>query len=203
METENEISSWLGKPPVKQDADSLRSLPSGSDGGEPEFEMQQNSGKQIDRAQANPTATHTQVEKKMDSLAQIIAIGGSSIDSGLAEEHGEGEDNSSADTDQDADEIASSRDTFTFISRKNRPATKNAVSTGNSLPDVRIKRQPNLSVDIPRLERADKDDFEYLPGHFEVRKVLHALHGNKYLVKLASGETDLVRRLCFLSNLAG
>jgi hypothetical protein len=46
-------------------------------------------------------------------------------------------------------------------------------------------------IDIPKIP--NKDDYEHLPGHFTVDRVLSEHPRDKYLVKLASGEIELVR----------
>jgi hypothetical protein len=46
-------------------------------------------------------------------------------------------------------------------------------------------------IHIPRIP--NKDDYEHLPGHFTVDRVLSEYPGDKYLVKLGSGEIELVR----------
>jgi hypothetical protein len=45
-------------------------------------------------------------------------------------------------------------------------------------------------IDVPPIQ--NKSDYEYLPGHFVVDRVLSEYPGHQYLVKLASGEIELV-----------
>lgn len=45
-------------------------------------------------------------------------------------------------------------------------------------------------IDIPKIQ--NKDDYEHLPGHFMVDRVLSEYPRDQYLVKLASGEIELV-----------
>src|SRR5947209_1238969 len=52
------------------------------------------------------------------------------------------------------------------------------------------KLQNGLFVDIPTIP--NKDDYEHLPGHFTVDRVLSEYPQDRYLVKLRSGEVDLV-----------
>ena len=53
---------------------------------------------------------------------------------------------------------------------------------------------PNLQngffVDIPKIP--NKDEYEHLPGHFTVDRVLSEYPQDRYLVKLRSGEVELV-----------
>jgi hypothetical protein len=46
-------------------------------------------------------------------------------------------------------------------------------------------------IDIPRI--SNRDDYEHLPGHFTVDRVLSEYPRDRYLVKLGSGEIELVR----------
>jgi hypothetical protein len=46
----------------------------------------------------------------------------------------------------------------------------------------------------------DYEDYEYLRGHFRVRRVVSEYKDEKFLVKLESGESDLVGSLSCLSN---
>ena len=38
----------------------------------------------------------------------------------------------------------------------------------------------------------DEEDYEYLRGHYKVRRVVSEYKGERFLVKLQSGEADLV-----------
>jgi hypothetical protein len=48
-------------------------------------------------------------------------------------------------------------------------------------------------IDIPKIQ--NKDDYEHLPGHFIVDRVLSEYPRDQYLTKLASGEIELVSLL--------
>jgi hypothetical protein len=50
-----------------------------------------------------------------------------------------------------------------------------------------------LYIDIPEL--SNKQDYQHLPGYFTVHKILRELTPGHYLVKLKSGEVDLVSLL--------
>lgn len=45
-------------------------------------------------------------------------------------------------------------------------------------------------IDIPHL--SEKEEYEHLPGYFTVQRILREVRPDHYLVKLRSGETDLV-----------
>lgn len=57
---------------------------------------------------------------------------------------------------------------------------------------VAPRLQQSLYIDVPKLSHEDKQDYEFLPGHFSVRKVLSKSDEDRYLVQLDSGEVDLV-----------
>ena len=52
------------------------------------------------------------------------------------------------------------------------------------------KLQNGFFVDIPKIP--NKDEYEHLPGHFTVNRVLSEYSQDRYLVKLRSGEVELV-----------
>jgi hypothetical protein len=52
------------------------------------------------------------------------------------------------------------------------------------------KLQNGFYVDIPKIP--NKDEYEHLPGHFTVDRVLSEHSQERYLVKLRSGEVELV-----------
>jgi hypothetical protein len=54
-------------------------------------------------------------------------------------------------------------------------------------------RQNGVYIDVPEI--SDPDEYEYLPGHHDVEKILSEYSQNRFLVKLASGERDLVSLL--------
>ena len=51
--------------------------------------------------------------------------------------------------------------------------------------------QNEFFIDIPKIP--NKDEYEHLPGHFTVDHVLSEYSQDRYLVKLRSGEVELVR----------
>lgn len=60
-----------------------------------------------------------------------------------------------------------------------------------------VNKQEDLTIDVPEIPEDEKEDYDYLPNHFTVKRILYAL-GNgsadrKYVVKLLTGELDLVR----------
>jgi hypothetical protein len=61
-----------------------------------------------------------------------------------------------------------------------------------SLAAVTSRLQHNFYIDVPKLSEEEKQEYEYLPGHFSVRRVLSNLEGDQHIVELESGERDLV-----------
>ncbi|KIW89513.1 uncharacterized protein Z519_09669 [Cladophialophora bantiana CBS 173.52] len=62
--------------------------------------------------------------------------------------------------------------------------------------------QKHFYIDVPKLTDEEKEAYEYLPGHFSVEKVLSERKDRKYIVRLESGEQDIVsaRELRDLDN---
>jgi hypothetical protein len=54
-------------------------------------------------------------------------------------------------------------------------------------------RQNGVYIDVPEI--SDPDEYEYLPSHHDVEKILSEYSQNRFLVKLASGERELVSLL--------
>lgn len=59
-----------------------------------------------------------------------------------------------------------------------------------------VTQQPGLSITLPALSEDDKEEYDFLPNHFDVKRVMYALGENaldrKFVVELASGEVDMV-----------
>ena len=47
-------------------------------------------------------------------------------------------------------------------------------------------------IDVPKLADQDKSQYDRLPGHDIVQRILSEYRGDRYLVKLESGEKELV-----------
>ena len=47
-------------------------------------------------------------------------------------------------------------------------------------------------IDVPEFEPGVLEEYDYLPGHFTAKRILQQFRGDRYLVKLGSGEKDLV-----------
>lgn len=52
----------------------------------------------------------------------------------------------------------------------------------------------NVYVEVLPLPDDEEEEYEYLPGHYRVKRVMSEYKGERFLVKLQSGEADLVSR---------
>lgn len=59
--------------------------------------------------------------------------------------------------------------------------------------------QNGFFIDIPPMDEEEKKEYEYLPGHFSAKEVVSELGGDRFVVRLKSGEKQLVSysSLCF------
>lgn len=58
--------------------------------------------------------------------------------------------------------------------------------------DFVVNPRDNLIIKVPELAEDERDAFDYLPEHFAAKRILYALPDRQYIVKLGSGEVDLV-----------
>ncbi|KAF7508417.1 hypothetical protein GJ744_009270 [Endocarpon pusillum] len=59
-------------------------------------------------------------------------------------------------------------------------------------PSSQVDRVKGFYIDIPHL--SEKEEYEHLPGYFTVQRILREVKPGHYLVKLRSGETNLLSR---------
>lgn len=69
------------------------------------------------------------------------------------------------------------------------------ADTVEEVDDFVVNRQDNLVISVPELTEDERDEFDYLPDHFTAKRILYALPHRQYIVKLGSGEVDLVSLL--------
>ncbi len=62
----------------------------------------------------------------------------------------------------------------------------------DSLVEVIPQFQHKFFIDVPRLDEEKKQEYKYLPGHFSVQKIMSEFKGDRYMVKLMSGERHVV-----------
>ena len=72
------------------------------------------------------------------------------------------------------------------------------ISTQNSSLEGSDHKATDVSVQIPYTSKAA--DYEHLPGYYTVVEVLREISTDEYLVKLGSGEADLVSQLTALAQ---
>jgi hypothetical protein len=63
---------------------------------------------------------------------------------------------------------------------------------GDDHVDTTSRKQTSFYIEVPKLPEEEKDEYEYLPGHFSVRRIVAQLDADRYLVKLDSGEGSTV-----------
>ena len=81
------------------------------------------------------------------------------------------------------------------VSSKNVSASSRESSQPFHKPDTLSPPEPthptnDFYIDIPAL--SDKEEYEHLPGYFTIHKIVREVSPARYLVKLRSGEVDLV-----------
>lgn len=62
----------------------------------------------------------------------------------------------------------------------------------DSLIEVIPDFQHKFFIDVPKLDEQEKEMYKHLPGHFSVQKIMSEFRGERYLVKLMSGERQMV-----------
>lgn len=95
---------------------------------------------------------------------------------------------------------SSDSDEHSDIDHSHEDTVQARVSTTESAPaddhgPVRSAvppRQQGFYIDVPKLSKEEEDEYEYLPGHFSVRKVLSKLENERYLIQRKSDERDIV-----------
>jgi hypothetical protein len=68
-------------------------------------------------------------------------------------------------------------------------------ASDSNLMEVDTQFNPKFYIDIQPMTDTDKDGYCYLPGHFAVDKILSEYKADRYLVKLMSGERQIVSAL--------
>lgn len=98
------------------------------------------------------------------------------------------------------DHLSSDSDEHSDIDHSNENTVQARVSTTESAPaddhgPVRSAvppRQQGFYIDVPKLSKEEEDEYEYLPGHFSVRKILSKLENERYLIQRKSDERGIV-----------
>jgi hypothetical protein len=90
----------------------------------------------------------------------------------------------------DSDSPAPESVSYEDVSASPRAISKIHSKSITRSPSYQAQLENGFYVDIPHL--SDKEDYEHLPGYFTVQKILREVTPGQYLVKLRSGEVDLV-----------
>jgi hypothetical protein len=64
------------------------------------------------------------------------------------------------------------------------------------ISDVLPQFQQKFYIDVPPMDKEEKELYEYLPGHFSVRSIISEPGSGRFIVRLESGETQKVREMC-------
>lgn len=76
------------------------------------------------------------------------------------------------------------------------------VEDEDSLIQVIPDFQHKFFIDVPKLDEQEKEEYKHLPGHFSVQKIMSESRDDRYLVKLMSGERQMVSLVLYLHPLA-
>jgi hypothetical protein len=76
------------------------------------------------------------------------------------------------------------------------------TSNNDETGEVMSRFQHNFFINVPKIDDDEKEEFQHLPGHFTVKKILSEFSEDRYLVKLASGEKQLVSYPGLLSSIS-
>lgn len=71
-----------------------------------------------------------------------------------------------------------------------REGSRRRSRSNTSSPSSQTYRESSFYIDVPQL--SDNGDYEHLSGYFTVLRILREVTRGRYLVKLKSGEVDLV-----------
>jgi hypothetical protein len=92
-----------------------------------------------------------------------------------------------------ADDTVRSGGNIAQRARRQETTSEDSVSDEDGSVAKSIPRpQQQLYIDIPKLSEEEKEEYEYLPGHFSVQRIVSKLRGARYAIKLKSGESDIV-----------
>lgn len=177
MDEESDISvdAWLGKPPQKP---TIR----GADA----IDQQDNAG-QPGNSSASPAPLTSST-----SASDLIEIPHRPVPPPANISEDELADNENDDDDVDKDEVQG-----VIVRRRGRPRKMGVSATkGDQVAeledDFAARLQDGLVVRVPTLPEEEREEYEHLPGYFEVKRILYSLPDRQYVVKLGSGEVDLV-----------
>lgn len=73
----------------------------------------------------------------------------------------------------------------------------------HDIKDVLPRFQRDFYIDIPPLDQSEKEQFEYLPGHFEVGSIISEPRKGQFVVRLSSGEKKSVSSRLIYASLWG
>lgn len=69
------------------------------------------------------------------------------------------------------------------------------TSDADSLEDVLPQLQRGFYIDVPYMPESERQAYEFLPGHDSVDTILSEAKGGRYIVRLKSGDKQMVSRI--------
>jgi hypothetical protein len=118
--------------------------------------------------------------------------GGEGAEGGEGEEDGEHAEGTSLHSRPDSN--SSQPESISDKDKTGSPGPKSWSNTNSTPNSPSPSHQPQLVngfyIDIPQL--SDESEYEHLPGYFAVKEIIREVKPGRYLVRLGSGEVDLV-----------
>jgi hypothetical protein len=162
-----DLSSWFGKPP---DGPKPPSEPANS------TEQSHSEDPASDPAEVEDEDAEMSDAYATDNAARFLALEESSDDG-----HSIHDDQNAAEAKRNA-----YLTTATDIASAEHSDDSEDVSAALGL------FQKHFYIEIPKISEEEKQKYEYLPGHFSVKRVLHQQRDKRYVVELRSGEHNTV-----------
>lgn len=166
MDDENDLGAWLGKPPEKD------AQPKSSSNGHADSD-------------SSRAASPSSASDNDDVVEEIPFMPEETLH--ISDNGAESEEDVTM-YDNEVDELQLSEDDISDIH------TREDVENNIDDTQQEIVKQDGLIINPPDLSEDEREEFEHLPGHFAVRKILYAMPDRRYVVKLESGEVELVER---------
>lgn len=176
MEEENDLNAWLGKPPGK------------------DAQGEEDSISQLESSPAPPVSPSSSSANNESEVEDIPFLPEEETIQISDDEEIEDAD---VEMEDDIDELQRSDEDVPEVRKQQIEAEIEEE------PHHAIAKQDGLVIEVPELSEDEREQYEHIPGHFSVRKILYALPNHKYVVKLDSGEIEVVRRSQLTQQFSG
>ena len=77
---------------------------------------------------------------------------------------------------------------------------KDGSDDDDSLIEVIPQFANKFFIDVPKMDEDEKEEYDYMPGHFSVQRILSDFRGDRYLIKLESGEKQMVSLMLLVAH---